>query len=78
MDGACEINEVFLQEVKVPAENMIGEVNKGWTYAKFLLGHERLGAAHVGLMEARLQQIKEISNPNGSWQSTLGSPTFPR
>jgi alkylation response protein AidB-like acyl-CoA dehydrogenase len=61
MDGACEINEVFLQEVKVPAENMIGEVNKGWTYAKFLLGHERLGAAHVGLMEARLQQIKEIS-----------------
>ena len=61
MDGASEINEVFLDNVKVPAENMIGEVNKGWTYAKFLLGNERLGAAHVGLMEARLHQLKEIA-----------------
>lgn len=61
MDGAEEINEVFFDDVKVPAENMVGEVNKGWTYAKFLLGNERLGAAHVGLLEARLAQLKAIA-----------------
>jgi alkylation response protein AidB-like acyl-CoA dehydrogenase len=61
MDGGHEINSVFFTDVKVPAENMIGEVNKGWTYAKFLLGNERLGAPRVGASQAKLQELKEIA-----------------
>ncbi|MGH8240383.1 MAG: acyl-CoA dehydrogenase family protein, partial [Steroidobacteraceae bacterium] len=48
MEGAHEVNEVWLENVKVPVENRIGEENKGWTYAKFLLGHERTNIAGVG------------------------------
>jgi len=45
MDGGHYLNEVFFTDVRVPAGNRIGEENKGWTYAKFLLGHERTGIA---------------------------------
>src|SRR5579885_3259390 len=48
MDGGREVNEVFFDNVKVPAKNLVGEENKGWTYAKFLLGNERTGIARVG------------------------------
>ncbi|WP_375690365.1 acyl-CoA dehydrogenase family protein [Pseudooceanicola sp. LIPI14-2-Ac024] len=61
MDGGHEINSVFFTDVKVPAENMVGEVNKGWTYAKFLLGNERLGAPRVGASQAKLEELKEIA-----------------
>ncbi len=61
MDGGHEINSVFFTDVKVPAENMVGEVNKGWTYAKFLLGNERLGAPRVGSSMAKLEELKEIA-----------------
>lgn len=61
MDGGHEVNEVFFDNVRVPAENMVGEVNKGWTYAKFLLGNERLGAPRVGASQAKLEQLKEIA-----------------
>jgi len=61
MDGGHEINSVFFTDVKVPAENMVGEVNKGWTYAKFLLGNERLGAPRVGSSQAKLKELKEIA-----------------
>ncbi|MWB78985.1 pimeloyl-CoA dehydrogenase large subunit [Pseudooceanicola sp. 216_PA32_1] len=61
MDGGHEINSVFFDNVKVPAENMVGEVNKGWTYAKFLLGNERLGAPRVGASQAKLKELKEIA-----------------
>ncbi len=47
LDGAHEVNEVFFDNVKVPVENRVGEENKGWTYAKFLLVHERSGIAGV-------------------------------
>ena len=53
IDGAHEVNEVFLDNVRVPVENRIGEENKGWTYAKFLLGNERTSIAGVGAFEAR-------------------------
>jgi len=60
-DGEHEINEVWFEDVKVPAQNLVGEVNKGWTYAKFLLGHERTGIAGVGRSKAALKHLKEIA-----------------
>ncbi|MGA7812877.1 acyl-CoA dehydrogenase family protein, partial [Caballeronia sp.] len=48
LDEDHEVNEVFLEDVKVPVQNLVGEENRGWTYAKYLLGHERTGIARVG------------------------------
>ena len=62
MDGAHEVNEVFLEDVKVPAENLIGEENKGWTYAKFLLGNERSGIAGVSRSKKAIERLKTIAN----------------
>ena len=62
MDGAHEVNEVFLEDVKVPAENLIGEENKGWTYAKFLLGNERSGIAGVSRSKKAIERLKAIAN----------------
>jgi alkylation response protein AidB-like acyl-CoA dehydrogenase len=61
LDGEHEINEVWLENVKVPAQNLVGEENKGWTYAKFLLGHERTDIARVGRSKAALQRLKRIA-----------------
>ncbi len=48
IDGSYEVNEVFFENVRVPADQLVGEENKGWAYAKFLLGNERTGIARVG------------------------------
>jgi pimeloyl-CoA dehydrogenase large subunit len=61
IDGGHEVNEVFLDDVEVPGGNLIGEENKGWDYAKFLLGHERTGIARIGICKARVQRIKELA-----------------
>src|SRR5215475_11280745 len=61
IDGGREINEVFFDEVRVPIENLVGEENRGWDYAKFLLGNERTGIARVGTSKARLRRLKEIA-----------------
>ena len=61
MDGGREINTVYLTDVKVPVENRIGEENKGWTCAKFLLGHERFGIARLAESKARLGWLKDIA-----------------
>ena len=61
MDGAHEVNEVFFDNVRVPAENRVGEENKGWTYAKFLLGHERVNIAGVGVSKRELRQLKTLA-----------------
>jgi len=61
IDGGREINTVYLTDVKVPVENRIGEENKGWTYAKFLLGHERFGIARLAESKARLAYLKAIA-----------------
>ena len=60
-DGGHEINEVFFDDVRVPAENLVGEENRGWDYAKFLLGNERSGIARVGISKARLRRLKELA-----------------
>ena len=59
IDGGEEVNEVFLDDVRVPAENLVGQENKGWDYAKFLLGNERVGIARVGATKSLLAQAKE-------------------
>ena len=61
MDGAHEVNEVFFENVQVPVENLIGEENKGWTYAKFLLGHERTNIAGIGIAKRELERLKRIA-----------------
>ena len=61
MDEAHEVNEVFFDNVEVPAENLVGEENKGWTCAKYLLGHERTGIARVGGSKRELQFVKKVA-----------------
>lgn len=61
IDGGQEINDVFLDEVRVPKENRIGEEGQGWTIAKFLLGHERVGIAAVGRSKQQLAKVREIA-----------------
>ena len=61
IDGEHEINEVFLTNVKVPNKNLVGKENKGWTYAKYLLAHERTGIANVGLSKRRISELKKIA-----------------
>ena len=62
IDGDHEVNTVFFSDVKVPAKNLIGEEGKGWTYAKFLLAHERFGIAAVGSSMRELDRLKKIVN----------------
>src|SRR6202048_183955 len=62
IDGGHEVNEVFFDDVKVPAENLVGEENKGWDYAKFLLGNERTGIARIGISKERIRRIKELAS----------------
>ncbi|SHJ30508.1 Acyl-CoA dehydrogenase [Shimia gijangensis] len=61
VDGGAEVNEVFFDDVRVPAENLVGEENKGWTYAKYLLTHERTNIAGVGFSNAALQTVKDVA-----------------
>ncbi|MGE0013955.1 MAG: acyl-CoA dehydrogenase family protein [Azoarcus sp.] len=61
MDGLHEVNEVWLEDVRVPVANLIGEENKGWTYAKFLLGHERTNIAGIGIAKRELGRLKRIA-----------------
>jgi hypothetical protein len=59
IDGGHEVNEVWFTDVRVPAENLVGEENRAWDYAKFLLGNERVGVAPVGATKRNLAQAKE-------------------
>ena len=81
LGGDHEVNEVFLEDVKVPAENLIGEENMGWTYAKFLLVHERSGIAAVNQSRMALDKIKAIAgdqNLHGDAPKLIDDPDFIR
>lgn len=67
LDGGHEVNEVFFDNVEVPAENLIGEENKGWTYAKHLLSHERTNIADVNRAKRELERLKRIAKSEGVW-----------
>ncbi|NMD95670.1 acyl-CoA dehydrogenase [Rhodococcus sp. BL-253-APC-6A1W] len=77
IDGSHEVNEVFFEDVRVPAENLVGEENTGWTQAKFLLGNERTGIARVGATKVRLARAKSLAADIAVGDGTLLSdPIF--
>jgi alkylation response protein AidB-like acyl-CoA dehydrogenase len=61
LDEDHEVNEVFFDNVRVPAANLVGQENRGWTYAKYLLGHERTGIAAVGRSKRELARLKRMA-----------------
>ncbi|MEO5661152.1 MAG: acyl-CoA dehydrogenase family protein [Polaromonas sp.] len=65
LDGECEVNEVWFDNVQVPPANLIGEENKGWTYAKHLLSHERTNIADVNRSKRELERLKRIAKAEG-------------
>ena len=68
LDGEAEVNEVWFDNVEVPANNLIGEENKGWTYAKHLLGHERTNIADVNRAKRELERLKRIAKAEGMYE----------
>jgi len=72
IDGGQEINELFFSDVRVPANQLVGQENHGWTYAKFLLGNERTGIAGVGRTKVRLAEVKKHAAETG----VLDDPLF--
>ena len=67
VDGGVEVNDVFFDNVVVPAENLIGQENKGWTYAKHLLSHERTNIADVNRAKRELERLKRIAKAEGMY-----------
>ncbi len=77
LDGTAEVNEVWFTDVKVPVENLVGEENKGWTYAKYLLTHERTNIAGVGSSNAGLEAVKRMAKAEMSGgKSLIENPHF--
>jgi alkylation response protein AidB-like acyl-CoA dehydrogenase len=75
LDGEAEVNEVFFDNVEVPVENLIGEENKGWNYAKHLLAHERTNIADVNRAKRELERLKRIAKQEGVWDPATGGAT---
>ncbi len=71
IDGGHEVNEVFFDDVRVPADHLVGEENAGWSYAKFLLGNERVGVAPVGATKRVLATVKQIAQETGRIEDPL-------
>lgn len=77
LDGCHEVNEVWFTDVKVPVANLVGEENKGWTYAKYLLTHERTGLGGVGASQAALSAVKRLARAeNHNGKPLLQNPHF--
>jgi hypothetical protein len=68
LDGEHEVNEVWFDNVEVPADQLVGEENKGWTYAKYLLAHERTNIADVNRAKRELERLKRIARAEGVWE----------
>jgi alkylation response protein AidB-like acyl-CoA dehydrogenase len=69
MDGYHHVNEVWLDKVRVPVENLVGEEGAGWTYAKFLLKNERTAGAIIGTAWHALRRLKSLSTETGGAQA---------
>jgi alkylation response protein AidB-like acyl-CoA dehydrogenase len=76
IDGSYEVNEVFFDDVRVPHDLLVGEVNQGWTYAKFLLGNERVGVAPVGATKRALARLKGVAEDLGRLDDPLVAARF--
>ena len=71
IDGGYEVNEVFFEDVRVPADQLVGEENQGWTYAKFLLGNERTGITAVSRTKVKLARAKALAKETKVGNGTL-------
>jgi len=80
LDGEPEVNEVHFDNVRVPAENLIGEENQGWTYAKVLLTHERTNIAQVPNSKLKLRKLRDLAarTADGMGGTLLNDPVFAR
>ncbi|WP_291474315.1 acyl-CoA dehydrogenase family protein [Corynebacterium sp.] len=77
IDGSVEVNEFFFTDVRIPAENLVGEENKGWTYAKFLLGNERNGMAQVGTSQRMYTAlVSEAADREVAGHKVIEDPEF--
>jgi alkylation response protein AidB-like acyl-CoA dehydrogenase len=77
LDGTHEVNEVWFTDVKVPVANLVGEENKGWTYAKYLLTHERTNIALVGSSQAGIRAVKRMARAESQGgKPLLANPFF--
>ena len=82
IDGSYEVNEVWFEDVRVPADQLVGEENAGWSYAKFLLSNERTGIARVGTSKLWLTEVKEhaaktaLGDGKGGAGTLLEDPLF--
>lgn len=77
LDGSFEVNEIWFDNVRIPVENRIGDENQGWTYAKFLLGHERTNIAGIGISKRLLQLLKQHAGKHKKGAGTaLQDPVF--
>jgi alkylation response protein AidB-like acyl-CoA dehydrogenase len=72
LDQSREVNEVFFDDVRVPAENLVHDENRGWTVAKFLLGYERMGTGNIAVCKRELARVKELAARAG----LLDDPRF--
>ncbi len=71
LDGSYEVNEIRFEDVRVPVGNRVGEENEGWTYAKFLLGHERTNIAGIGASKRELRRLKRMAAAQPKGEGTL-------
>lgn len=78
LDGEAEVNEVWFDNVEVPFDNLIGEENKGWTYAKHLLSHERTNIADVNRAKRELERLKRIAKAEGVYDPAVDGPAAGR
>ena len=79
LGGEHEVNEVWLEDVRVPVENRIYEENKGWTCAKFLLAHERTGIAGVARSKRGVERLRDIAKAEvDHGQPLIANPFFRR
>ena len=77
IDGGHEVNEVFFDNVRIPADAIVGQENKGWDYAKYLLSNERNGIARVGVSKARLAKIRRLAEiPAYGDEPKIADPVF--
>ncbi|MBL0419691.1 acyl-CoA dehydrogenase family protein [Ramlibacter sp. AW1] len=65
LEGGTDLNECYLDNVRVPVENLVGELHKGWTCGKYLLGHERTGIAGIGSCKQQLARARQLAERQG-------------
>jgi len=71
LEGGTDLNECYLDNVRVPVENLVGELNKGWSYGKYLLGHERTGIAGIGSCKQQLARARQLARQQGLGEDPL-------